>query len=45
MAGGSVVLCGLNPNVREAFDMSGSLSIFTVHDDSAKAIPALNRDA
>lgn len=39
--GGSVALCGINMNVREVFEVSGFVAVFTVRDDRAQAVKAL----
>lgn len=39
--GGGVALCGINMNVREVFEVSGFVSVFTVRDDRAEAVNAL----
>ena len=35
---GSLRLCGLNPSVREVFDVSGFSTIFTIFDDESSAL-------
>ena len=40
-SGGAVALCGINMNVREVFEVSGFVSVFTVRDDRAEAVNAL----
>ncbi len=37
-AGGTMVLCALQPHIREVFEISGFLSILTVTDDRAAAL-------
>ncbi|MFA7430324.1 MAG: STAS domain-containing protein [Rhodospirillaceae bacterium] len=37
-AGGIMVLCALQPHIREVFEISGFLSILTVTDDRAAAM-------
>ena len=37
---GSIIVCGLGASVREVFEISGFLNIFTVHDDRAQALAA-----
>ena len=39
--GGGVALCGLNMNVREVFEVSGFLAVFTACDGRAEAAAAL----
>jgi len=38
--GGDVVLCGMNPRVREVFEMIGFTSLFKVFDHSVEAAAA-----
>ncbi len=38
--GGALVLCGLNPSVREVFEISGFVSILEVHPDRDTALSA-----
>lgn len=38
--GGKVTLCALKPNIREVFEVSGFLTIFTVHDTREAAVAA-----
>ncbi len=40
-AGGGVALCGINMNVREVFEVSGFLAVFTARDGRAEAAAAL----
>lgn len=35
---GSLRLCGLNPSVREVFDVSGFSTIFAIFDDDSSAL-------
>lgn len=42
-AGGDVVLCGMNPRVREVFEMIGFTSLFKVFDRAAEAAEAFDR--
>lgn len=37
-SGGTMVLCALQPHIREVFEISGFLSILTVADDRAGAL-------
>ena len=39
--GGAIALCGLNPSVREVFDIAGFSSLFPIHPDRARAVAAL----
>jgi len=38
---GRIALCTLSQNIREVFEISGFLSIFTVHEDQAAALAAM----
>lgn len=40
-AGGGVALCGINMNVREVFEVSGFLAVFTTRDGRVEAAAAL----
>lgn len=40
-SGGGVALCGINMNVREVFEVSGFLTVFTARDGRAEAAAAL----
>ncbi len=40
-SGGTIALCTLSPSIREVFEISGFLTIFTVHDDRATALAAM----
>ena len=40
-AGGALVLCDIQPNVREVFEISGFLAILKVSDPRADAVAAL----
>ncbi|WP_368640219.1 STAS domain-containing protein [Castellaniella ginsengisoli] len=42
-AGGALILCDIQPNVREVFEISGFLAILKVCDTRAEAIAALNQ--
>ncbi|GAA0780633.1 STAS domain-containing protein [Castellaniella ginsengisoli] len=41
-AGGALILCDIQPNVREVFEISGFLAILKVCDTRAEAVAALN---
>lgn len=41
--GGDVVLCGLNPRVREVFEMIGFTSLFRLYDRAAEAAAAFDK--
>lgn len=43
--GGQLVLCGLNPSVRQVFEVAGFLKLFPIHRDRAEAIEALQTGA
>ncbi len=40
-SGGVIALCDLKPSIREIFEISGFLTIFTAHDDRAAALAAM----
>lgn len=39
-AGGALVLCALQPSIREVFEISGFISLFEVRDSRADAVAA-----
>ena len=39
-AGGALHLCGLSPQVKEVFAISGFAAMFPIHDDLSKALAA-----
>jgi len=39
--GGRLVLCGLNPSVRQVFEVAGFVKLFPIHRDRAEAVQAL----
>ena len=40
-SGGTIALCALSPSIHEVFEISGFLTIFTVHNDRAAALAAM----
>jgi stage II sporulation protein AA (anti-sigma F factor antagonist) len=43
--GGQLVLCALNPSVRQVFEVAGFVKLFPIHRDRAEAIAALQSGA
>ncbi len=40
-SGGKIALCALSPSIHEVFEISGFLTIFTVHSNRAAALVAM----